>query len=233
VDRTNPINYQLHGPDSASQVLAANAGRALANVPLRLRHQSFLLAGWANFVGLSRFRPHFCIVSNCIDQTGSWMATPRADFDRRVRALRDDEEILWHVIGQPLLADRRISLERNLKRLAARTIGPREALRLLVDEIVNTSHHDRRVGSKILAFCIPRQAVESQVRTGHSVMLAQLPNDTAPAFTYFEPGYDELRQEGPTFACGGFAATDIKTENDPSRDYQSSEFRILNMPRKA
>lgn len=62
--------------------------------------------------------------------------------------------------------------------------------------------------------------------------LAQLPDEHSAAFTYFDPAYSELRQYGPTFACGEFAATDIQTENDPTRDFQSSQMRFLRLPQR-
>ena len=70
------------------------------------------------------------------------------------------------------------------------------------------------------------------MQTGHSMMLAKLPDENVAAFTYFDMGYSELQQYGPTFVCGEFAGTDIKTENDPGRDFQSSEFRILSLPKQ-
>jgi hypothetical protein len=123
-------------------------------------------------------------------------------------------------------------LERNLGTLAERRIGPREALRLLVEEIVHSSVREKvaSVGSSVLGLCIPRRSAEEFLRTGHFTMLATQPNEDAVAFTYFEPGYSELRQFGPTVVCGEFALTDVKTETDTVRDYQSSEARILHMP---
>jgi hypothetical protein len=62
--------------------------------------------------------------------------------------------------------------------------------------------------------------------------LAQLPDEQSAAFTYFDPAHSELRQYGPTFVCGEFAATDIQTENDAVRDFQSSHMRLLSLPQR-
>jgi hypothetical protein len=88
------------------------------------------------------------------------------------------------------------------------------------------------VGSKVLGFCIPRKSAQAYFETGRAGMLATEPNLVATAFTYFEEGYSELQQYGPTFVCGGVAVTDVKTENDPSHDFQSSEFRLLSLPKR-
>jgi len=61
-------------------------------------------------------------------------------------------------------------------------------------------------------------------------MLAREPNALSTAFCYFDPAYSQLQQYGPAFVCGDAAVTDIETENDPSRSYQSASYRILHMP---
>ena len=51
------------------------------------------------------------------------------------------------------------------------------------------------------------------------------------AFTYFEPGFSELQQYGPTIVCGESAYTDVRTENDPANNSQSSGLKILSTPK--
>jgi len=103
-----------------------------------------------------------------------------------------------------------------------------------VDEIIHTSVVEKRstVGSKVLGFCIPRESAQAYFETGRSGMFATEPNLATTAFTYFEDGYSELHQYGPTFVCGEIAVTAVKTENDPSRDFQSSGFRLLSLPKR-
>lgn len=219
---------------TASKVLMEATPSALPTVRAALRHQIFLLSGWAYFGDPPTLRSHFCVVTNSFDEAGQVLATPRQEFHHRVRALRNNEAFLWHAIGQPLGPDRVPVFERNLRRLVARDIGPKECLRLLVAEILHTHQGNEppTVGEKILAFCIPKKAVELQLRTGDSSALAQLPDENATAFTYFDPVYSELVQYGPTFVCGEFAATDVQTETDPARDFQSSEMRYLSLPKR-
>ena len=220
------------GPAKASQVLAKSAGRALSNVPASIRRQIFLIAGWELFDKPPRLRSFLRVITNMLDDSGKVLAQPRTSFVRRLRALHDGEGILWTAIGQPPRKERVQQLRRNLRRLIARKIGPKEALRLLVDEIVNTSLKEKceSVGPKVLGFCIPRRSVELQMQSGSSMLLAKQPDDNSVTFTYFEPSYNELQQYGPTHVCGEHAYTDVKTENDRARDFQSSEFRILSLP---
>jgi hypothetical protein len=232
---TTLASANCRGPAKASQVLAERAGRVLASVPVSIRRQIFLIAGWELFTKPPGLRSFFSVITNALDESGQALAQPRALFDCRVRALHDGEELLWYVIGQPLPTERSEQLERNLRRLVEREIGPKEALRLLVDEIVNTSVNEKckSVGSRVLGFCIPRRSVELQMQSGSSRMVAKQPGDDWVTFAYFQPTYNELQQYGPTFVCGEHAAvTDVKTENDPTRDFQSSEFRILCLPKR-
>lgn len=217
---------------TASSVLTHEANVAFSTVSSSMRRHIFLIAGWALFGDPPVLRPHFCVITNMLDDSGQLIKLPRDTFTRRVRTLSDKEDFCWYSIGQPITKKRIKGLDRNLRQLIKRNIGPKEALRLLVDEIINTSvkEKSKTVGTKILGFCIPRQSVEQQLRTGHWSALAQQPNDTTVAFTYFEPGYSELLQYGPTVVCGEYAVTDLETESEPERSYQSSQVRILHMP---
>jgi hypothetical protein len=162
----------------------------------------------------------------------SWQMLPKANdaFTVLVSALHDNQDLAIHAIGQPLLLERGQRLERNLRKLITREISPKEALRLLVDEVIHTSGQFQTVGKKVLALCIPRRAIQSSIESGRSVLLAMQPNEDAASFCYYDPTYSELQQLGPTITCGGFAATDIKTENDRSQDRQSAELKILALP---
>jgi len=215
----------------AARILEEKCTQAFLRRPQSSRPLSMLMACWADFDKPPGFRSHLCWITNSLDEAGRFLRIPRKAFSTTVCALPDDVEFLWQSIGQPLQQQRARDLERNIGPLVAREIGPKEALRLLVEEIINTSKHTNTVGQKVLGLCIPRKSVESQRRTGFSVMVAKLPDDHQAAFTYFEAGYSELIQYGPTFICGEFAGT-VKTENDPSRNYQSSEMRLLHLPRK-
>jgi hypothetical protein len=217
---------------SADRTIVKCATAAFASV--RRWPQAFLMAGWAPFVKFTGLRPHLCLITNMMDSSQRRAHAPLESFASFRKALRDEESSCCEVIGLPLSIHRARQLRRNIDRLAQRLIGPKEALRLLVDEIIHTSVAEKQstVGSKVLGFCIPRKSAEAYFKTGRAGMLAVQPNLDAAAFTYFEDGYSELQQFGPTFVCGGTAFTDVKTENDPSRDFQSVEVHLLSLPKR-
>jgi hypothetical protein len=116
-----------------------------------------------------------------------------------------------------------------LRRMLKHKIGPKPAMQAFAREILHTSEVRNSVGEKVLAFSIPISAARRTYETGNQMMLAMEPNLSSAAFCYFDPAYSQLRQYGPTFTCGESAVTDVETENDPARDFQSSSVRILHM----
>jgi hypothetical protein len=74
-------------------------------------------------------------------------------------------------------------------------------------------------------------AAQRTYETGDHMMLAMEPDLLTTAFCYFDPAYSQLRQYGPTFVCGDSAVTDVETADEPSRNFQSSGFRILHLPK--
>jgi hypothetical protein len=99
------------------------------------------------------------------------------------------------------------------------------------NEIAHTAGSCVGVGTKVLAFSIPRAAACQTYQAGENMMLAMEPNLLTTAFCYFDPAYSQLRQYGPTFVCGDSAVTDVETTDDPSRNFQSSQFKILHLPK--
>lgn len=216
-------------PASASRIISERATLEFSKVPEFIRHQTFLMTGWVKFNNLEGFRSFFCFITNSLDNFGRVLPKAMDAFQCRIKVLSDTESMLWTSIGQPLTQERESRLERSLRKLVVKEIGPREALRLLSDEIINTSTvaNNVTVGDKILGLCIPRLSIERQLQTGQSTLLATQPILNSAAFTYFERGYSELRQYGPTFVCGDSILTDTMTVNDPSRNYQSVAVRII------
>jgi hypothetical protein len=219
-------------PGGASRILAEHARVALSKVSKNFRRHTFILAGWAYFTGLTGIRPHICAVTNMMDASGQVLSTANDNFAVLVKALRDGEDLAIHVSGQPLLLERGQRLERNLRKLITREISPKAALRLLVDEVIHTAELSSTVGKKVLGLCIPRRAAQKVVESGKSVLLAAQPNEEAASFCYYDPSYSELQQFGPTVTCGGFASTDVRTENDIANNRQNSQLRILALPKR-
>lgn len=214
----------------AEQTLVAKAPSALSTVPRTLRRHVFVFAGWALFGNPPEIRPYSAMITNERDADFKPTPEPLDSFNAFRKYLRDQEDPQFVIVGEPLSEVRAQGLIRNVRRLVEREIGPNEALRLLVDEIINTSKQCARVGSKVLGFCIPKKAAQRFFETGGSAILAAQPNSETAAFSYFEEGYNELKQYGPTSVCGQWAVTDVTTENDPSRDFQSSSIRLLAGP---
>ncbi len=223
---------QCSDPGLASRILAERARTALLNLSPTIRRQTFTLAGWAQFLNLAGMRSYLGIVTNMADGSGRPLPEPSEEFAVLVGALRDAEDLRIQVAGQRLLSGRGPLLERNLRRLITREISPKAALRLLVDEVIHTADLYTTVGKKVLGLCIPRRAAQAAIESGKSVLLAAQPNEEAASFCYYDPTYSELQQYGPTLTCGGFASTDVKTEHDTVSHRQSSQIRILALPKQ-
>lgn len=214
----------------AADIIADTAAPALRAAPFLLE-LTFLIAGWVRSADRQTLQPHFLLVSNMYDPDGKHRPTPGSDFTWFERKLKAGQVYAGHLIGQPLPNGRRKYLDRLLRRILKHRTGPGPAMLAIVREIVNTSGPGSTVGEKILAFSIPKAAAERTYQTGHHMMLATEPDLRNAAFCYFDPAYSRLRQYGPTFTCGECAVTDVETEDDPARDYQSSSARFLHLPR--
>jgi hypothetical protein len=142
----------------AEQTLVNRTPSALPGYPRKLLGLTFLFAGWAYFGDPPIIRPYWAAVTNELDAGFKTAPIPLGSFNSFRKYLRNGEAPHCVAIGEPLTTVRARELKRNLQRLVDREIGPKEALRLLVDEIVNTSKRCDRVGSKVLAFCIVHRA---------------------------------------------------------------------------
>jgi hypothetical protein len=218
-------------PGVASRILAERTRKALLNASSAVRRQEFVLTGWTRFADLEGLRPYIGIVSNMADASGRMLTQPADSFASFVKAFREQDDPMICIIGHPLMDGRVHLLKRNLRRLVAHEISPKEALRLLVDEVIYTAGFADTVGKKVLALCIPRKAAQRGIESGPSTLRAAQPSDETATFCYFDPSYNELQQYGPTVTCGGFAATEVITENDAANNRQSSQMKILALPK--
>jgi hypothetical protein len=216
-------------PYVAAQVLANDGARALNAAPFRLE-LTFLIAGWRQS-NTEPLQPHFLLVTNMHDQGGGLRASPGENLHVFERRLKTNELYASRVIGQSLPAGRGKHLDRLFRRLLKHGVGPKPAMHAFASEIANTSNNRLGVGNKTLAFSIPREAARRTFQTGENMVLAKEPDLRSTAFCYFDPAYSQFRQHGPTFVCGDAAVTDVQTTDDPSRNSQSSSFRILHLPK--
>lgn len=210
--------------------LLLKAPFAIPPVDRRFRGLTFLIAGWSFFGKPPLLRPYFVQISNNVDEAGTPRQEPADEFVALKYVLGPDKTSQLGLVGQPLAASRAQALERNLRRLIKREISPRETLKLLVDEVQNTSKNASNVGAKVLAMCLPRASVEESKRTGRTMMLASEAAREVSTFSYFDPSRNEFLQRGPTLVCGEMATTDTVTESRPEIELQSSSVRILYVP---
>jgi len=216
-------------PYVAAHILAGEGARALKVGPFPLE-LTFLIAGWAR-LNRDSLQPHFLLISNMHDAEGKRRNTAGQDLNWFERKLKPEELYASRVIGQPLPTGRGKDLDRFFRRVLKRKISPKPAMQAFVNEIINTSSSRSGVGDKVLAFAIPRAAAQRTYETGDHMMLAMEPDLHTAAFCYFDPAYSQLRQYGPTFVCGDSAVTDVEGVDDPARNFQSSSFRILYLPK--
>lgn len=220
----------------AGDILSTNARQAVEKISPAQRRLMFAIAGFAYFKGIEGLRPHVSIVSNFTDKRGQPLSKANNVFDCRTYYLKQAQDFLADVEGTPIGSERKELLVRNLRKLVAREIGPRETLRLLVDEILSTSKAlavtDRvpTVGTKILGLCIPRQAVECQLKVGGSLLMGKQPDLRTAAFTCFDPVYNQFEEHGPAFVWGEMAYGPLVGKTDPVTRSQSASVRILHVP---
>lgn len=226
---TRLAKENCQNPFVAAQILAAAGTRALKAGPFLLE-LTFLIAGWARSEG-QILQPHFLLVTNKYGEDGKQRDLPGEDLHVFERRLQPNELYAARVIGQPLVGGRGKYLDRLFRRMLRHKTSPKPAMEAFANEIAHTSERRIGVGKKVLAFSIPRKAAHLAYESGGNLVLAMEPNMSSTTFCYFDPVYSQLRQYGPTFVCGDSAVTDIQTENDPAREFQSSSFRILYMPK--
>lgn len=213
-------------PGVAGELLRVAGERALRR-SVHLLPQEFLIAGWGLLAHTRTLNPHFRIVSNIRADDGAILPAPTTHFSHGWLSLSPDAPLGVYGVGQPPAPGRPKLLDRRLRQMLRRGVSPKYAMRALVYEIVNASASHRTVGEKIICCCIPRVAAQTAIDTGEMSMLAVEPNLQSAAFCSFDPHYSQLKQYGPTFACGNSALTDVKTEDDPEANRQRSSVRIL------
>jgi len=222
-------NYPDFGEEG--EILKKHANRVFGKVSIKMPPQQFLIVGWGYLKELTGLHPYMQLISNAHDESGKKRAQPANSFLDFVQAPRDGQPFVWATVGRPIDQQRIEQLDKNLGLLVNREITPKAALRLLVDEIVYKSSRDDKVGSKILGFCIPKNSVLRQLETGMSFMTAEQPYTDGATFTYFEPGFNELKQYGPTCVCGECAYT-TETGHDTSSGSQYSQVTLLSVPKE-
>lgn len=221
-----------HGCTSPTEAGEILKHYAAVEVP-RTRYtgeQTFLFAGWDWKVDEGRLRPRLGLVTNKHGSTGATRPQPSMDFCHFTNWLTDDRKWAAKLAGQDM-SEAQVRHQRRLyNRLVATDISPRTVLEHMARAVSETAMRNSTVGSRVLCMCLPRAGVEQSLTTGQSMLLAGHNSVDAASFTYYDQGYSELQQYGPSTVCGQSALTGLITESDPSEGRQSVQVRILHMP---
>ncbi|HSW64022.1 MAG TPA: hypothetical protein VLH56_12060 [Dissulfurispiraceae bacterium] len=221
--------HSCGSPAHAASILVESATREISTTFYR-GQQTFVMAGWDLPPGEKHLRAHLRIISNIYNSKGERLPNPSKGYIQFVNWLSDNRKWAAKVAGYDLKDNQVRHLRRLFGRLADRKISSRTVLAALAQGVIDTASVAQGVGSKVLCMCIPRGAAESAASGRGSQLLATADEVACASFSYFDPAYSELRQYGPTVVCRGMACT-TETENDPSRNYQSSQVKFLYMPK--
>ncbi len=107
--------------------------------------------------------PFIAVISNA--QAGlneEWQQEASLKFAVSQSFLRPDEPFVLHVAGQPLLAQERKELTRNIRRCIARTRHPESAARLLARAVQRVALRNAAVGANVM--CVPIRRSTAGVR---------------------------------------------------------------------
>lgn len=192
--------------------------------------QTFLFAGWDVHPDEGRLTPRLGLVTNKYDASGQVRGFPSYEFSHYFNWLTGDRRWTAKLAGHDMSDQKVRHLRRLYNRLADGQVSPRLVLREMAQAIADTAARAPGVGSKVLCMCISRAGAEKALAGGASMLVATTDAVEGASFRYYDPGSDALKQYGPTVVCGQSAYTDLVTEDDPSRDYQSVQIKILHIP---
>jgi hypothetical protein len=215
-------------PYMAAQILAAEAAAAFSSAPF-LIEQTFLISGWNRFSDTRRLEPHFLLITNTLDPAGEVREAPAPEFSVFERRLKDREAYVGRVIGSPLGIGRGKHLDRFFRRDLKKGSSPRPAMRAFVYEIVSTP--TRSVGDRVLAFRFRGPQRKRSIEPAKSCSLQLSPIWRAPRSATSTRATRSCASMVRRL-CGESAFTDVETESDPTRAYQSSSFRLLHVPKR-
>jgi hypothetical protein len=222
--------HSCFNPGHASNILAESAAKEIKS-HFYAGEQTFVMAGWDWPPGERKLRAHMRIISNIYDHGGNRLSRPSRQYAQFVN-LSDNRKWAAKVAGYDLRDEQVRHLRRLFGRLANGKIRSSTVQKALAKGIVETANAATTVGDKVLCMCIPRAAAETTTSGGGSMLLATAEEVPHASFSYFDPAYSEMKQYGPTLVCGGSAYSELETEDDPSRDYQSAQVKVLYMHRE-
>jgi hypothetical protein len=217
------------------EILARTAGQSIRGLPLQVRPEkrrevrrtSFVGAG---FLGTRRpealgrrlvtdeLHPFLAVVSNAQGLGEEWRPVADRDFTISLGFLPEDQSVLLHAAGQPLLQSIRTALQRDIRRSLARIHHPESLARLLARAVRAVAAENPAVGPNVMCTMVRRGDVGRQttsVAVGGLVPL--VPELQAEASYFRRPTGDDdpiqwifspadptaLVNYGPNYACSG------------------------------
>jgi len=175
-------------------------------LPPQLKRHAFVGVGWSRRSAEEPYRPMLCSISNAQDDELNWIPVPREEFRVRVFLLQESHRLGFMSAGQSLDVRDTISLRRNLLRCAARGIGPRSLLKLLVSAIDKVAATNPTVGRNLLSISLPLEAVGSP----DLFVVSAPPSESSLSFLYMPVGSGRVIQYGPSFVCQGVVMTNFQ-----------------------
>lgn len=154
------------------QLIVDEATRAFAEMPLPLsvKRQAFVAAGWARFNPEDDdLRPFGVIISNAVDQNGTWLAEALPSFTGFGQILQGPRGCSWtHAGGLPRA--RALSVYRSLRRMVEHDVSAAAIADLFVKETrFMAQQPNSRIGRGLMVSSIPRAAT----KTGNLFRLIQ------------------------------------------------------------
>jgi hypothetical protein len=184
-----------------------------ATLPKKFKHHAFQGVGWFRLRGQRWLSPGIMVIHNGLDeQTGEWLVEPFEKFRVATQfpsALPRTDCILNSVGVRPGVLERSAVVRLVRKCVKHRSSTPATVLKAMIVSMRWLSGRHPRVGKTLLAVSLPKRSVEEWERTGRTLLLAAIPNDSTATFTYIS-SQGSLISHGPHVVGEGIVLTGIQ-----------------------
>jgi hypothetical protein len=193
------------------------------------RGLEIMIAGWSGFYDSLEPKPYICIISNCMDERGKPILVASEKFNSRIFVKPDNHSFLYHVSGETFNDQRQRQFEKTILEHLELKAEPKEIVMTLNREIIETSirQETKTVGANILSMCLPKYEVLPDGTLPQRPIYGGEPDYFSPTFHYFEKGYNQLMQYGPTKVCKGIAANVLNASRTTGKASMTEQFLYL------
>jgi len=197
-------------------------------IPVSLKRFAFIGVGWKSEPGVEGFVPAFTIITNSVRQDGSWgTATDEFGIWDHILTGDDspDELTVTTPIGAPVTESEMWILNRGLKEVVQRQVGPFAAARLMERTIRSVASRDGSVGREFLVMIVPRP-----ISHKHESVFFPIPGVRPPLTSIgcylVSDRLEDLKWIVPNYAKDGWGITDINFDyQGPSEMFVSCCYR--------